>query len=177
MTAEDLNASTSGEAQFEAEGAQDSVQAGQAGVPTARKLAVEALAVQAGEAGGTSHAALRFHHVPQPLQKDIRAFLVTGGQVFGGLIRVGQVVFQNLLKSHGSLHTLLTFSLLVIAPVLLGLADVTFMRPLVAAAEQNHQRLALLPEINPVARPVIHPRLGHPFAHRLTVTKASTTDA
>jgi len=54
--------STSGEAELEAEGAQDGVQAGQAGVATAGELAVEAFAVQAGEAGGTSHAALRFQH-------------------------------------------------------------------------------------------------------------------
>ena len=36
----------------------------QPGVATAGKLAVEALAVQPGEAGGTRHAALCFHHVP-----------------------------------------------------------------------------------------------------------------
>jgi hypothetical protein len=71
-TAEELIASTSGEAHFEVQGAQDGVQTGQAGLATARKLAIEAFAVQASEAGGATHATLRLHHVPQPLQKDDR---------------------------------------------------------------------------------------------------------
>ena len=124
-----------------------------------------------------SHATLRLYHVAQALQKDIRAFLVARGKVFGGLIRVGQVIFQHVLKSHGGFHISLTLSLLVVVPVLLGLVGIPLLRSFIAAAEQDYQRLALLTKVDPIARPVIHAQLAHAFANWFAVAQIPSADA
>src|SRR5215213_1208035 len=58
-----------------------------------------------------------------------------------------------------------------------GLADVAGLRPLVAAAQQDDERLAAADEIDSVTGPIIDPELGDPSADRLRVAEVAERKA
>jgi hypothetical protein len=57
------------------------------------------------------------------------------------------------------------------------LVDVALLPLFSAARQQDHQRLAFLSEINPLARPEVDAILKHAFADRLHVGKVTLLQA
>jgi hypothetical protein len=55
--------------------------------------------------------------------------------------------------------------------------DVAILLPLVAAAEQDDNRVAAADEIHPIARAVVDPHFRHTAAHRLHVTGIAEREA
>src|SRR3990172_11796532 len=58
----------------------------------------------------------------------------------------------------------------IVAPVRLGALDVSRLRPLVSAAEDDHDGLAFPTVVDPVAGPDVDPKLEH-LAHPLRVAE------
>ncbi len=54
--------------------------------------------------------------------------------------------------------------------------DVPRLRSFVATAEQDHQYVSVLSEINPVPRTEIQPKIHDPVAHRFVVAEVTEPD-
>ena len=68
-------------------------------------------------------------------------------------------------------------ALFVVPPISVRFVDIALLLLLRAARQQDHQGLAILSEIDPVARPEIDAILEHAFANRLHIGKIALLQA
>src|SRR6202011_1846108 len=86
-------------------------------------------------------------------------------QKLAAKIRARQLLFDRFSKASRQSHLFLLLSLLVFGPELVRRFDIHLLALLTAAAEQDHELLAVFSEIHPVSWPEVQPNLVYSGSH------------